>query len=127
MLKKAFHHKKNKLLTLGPKYAAKPIKFLLIINVLILLIVGSVFPFIQPVVPLFYSLSEPQHHLADKSWLFLLPALSLIINFIHIKSVSLVDKNNHFVVRLFIYSGLVLQVILLMITVRNIIVVFKPF
>jgi hypothetical protein len=127
MLDKIRQKKTRIKIKLGPDFVKAPIKFSLAINLIILLITFGVYPFIQPLVPLFYSLSDPSQHLADKSWLFLLPVISLVMNLIHIYSLKLIETNSQFVIKLFAYSGLTLQTILLMITLRNILIVFRIF
>ncbi|GEM_PF-912746 len=111
----------------SPDFVKTPIKFSLAINLIILLITLRSYPFIQPVIPIFYSLPNPNQHLADKSWLFLLPAISLLMNLIHIYSFKLIESNTQFVIKLFAYSGLTLQAILLLITLRNTLIVFRVF
>ena len=119
--------KKKLTIKLGPSYILPVIKTNLIINGIILMIVTLVYFFIQPVVPLFFSLAQPTHHLVSKEWLFLLPGLSVLINLTQLQSLRLIDNSQEFVVKLFTYSALVLQVILVMISLRNILVVFKLF
>lgn len=121
------HKKRRVVVKLGPKYILSVIYACLVINLLVLLIVAITYPFVQPVIPLFYSLADPRKHLVAKSWLFLLPAISFLINFTHIQSLKLINNSHEFVIKLFAYSGLVLQIILLMIALRNIFVVFKLF
>jgi hypothetical protein len=121
------HKKRRVVIKLGPKYVLSIIYACLVINLIILLIVAVAYPFIQPVVPLFHSLADPRKHLVVKSWLFLLPAISLLINVIHIQSLKLINNSQELVIKLFTYSDLVLQTVLLMITLRNVLVVFKPF
>jgi len=127
MFEKITKPNKRVSIKLGPSYILPIIKLILIINLVIFVITLMVYPFIQPKIPLFFSLVNPQNHLAEKLWLFLLPTISLAINIIHIQSLKLIDSAHEFIIRFFIYIALVMQIILLMITLRNILVVFKPF
>ncbi len=117
---------KNKLrFKLVPSYALSLVRIALGINVFILLLVAVVYPFFQPVVPLFYSLADPQQHLVHKVWLFLLPALSFIFNATHLLIIRYINQSHQFVIKLFIKVLLILQVILLLISIRSILIVFK--
>ena len=112
-------------LKLAPKYIATPIKISLFITLFLLLLTGVILTFIQPVIPLFYSLPNPNEQLVNKSWLLLLPALSFLINLIHLGLLKIFPTVDQLMVKLFAWSGLILQIILTIITLRNILVVFK--
>ncbi len=50
---------------------------------------------LQPVVPLFYSLPQPENYLVPKIWLSVFPVLSFSITFVHLlllKSIRLYEK-----------------------------------
>lgn len=117
--------KKRVKINLGPEYIQTPIRLSIFATLIILAIILISLNFIQPVVPLFYSLSEPEQQLAGKHWLLLLPALSLIFNFIHLGIIKLTKQLDQLVIKLYAWSGLVVQAILLMITLRNILIVIK--
>jgi len=112
-------------LKLAPKYIATPIKISLFITLFLLLLTGVILTFIQPVIPLFYSLPDPNEQLVNKSWLLLLPALSFLINLTHLGLLKIFPTVDQLMVKLFAWSGLILQIILTIITLRNILVVFK--
>ena len=112
-------------LKLAPKYIATPIKISLFITLFLLLLTGVILTFIQPVIPLFYSLPNPNEQLVNKSWLLLLPALSFLINLAHLGLLKIFPTVDQLMVKLFAWSGLILQIILTIITLRNILVVFK--
>jgi len=112
-------------LKLAPKYIATPIKISLFITLFLLLLTGVILTFIQPVIPLFYSLPNPNEQLVNKSWLLLLPVLSFLINLTHLGLLKIFPTVDQLMVKLFTWSGLILQIILTIITLRNILVVFK--
>jgi len=112
-------------LKLAPKYIATPIKISLFITLFLLLLTGVILTFIQPVIPLFYSLPNPNEQLVNKSWLLLLPVLSFLINLTHLGLLKIFPTVDQLMVKLFAWSGLILQIILTIITLRNILVVFK--
>lgn len=107
----------------GPKYARLPIKLSLITNLLIVIFVGVTYPFLQPEVPLFYSLPQGSLHLVSKGWLFLLPAISLLINLLHIGLINSFSIHQ-LVVKLFAWADFILQIILLMVSVRNVLIIW---
>ncbi len=117
--------KKQVKINLGPEYVQTPIRLSILTTFIILVIVLISLSLIQPVVPLFYSLSEPEQQLADKHWLLLLPALSLMFNFIHLGIIKLNIQIDQLVIKLYAWAGLVMQAILLLITLRNILIVLK--
>jgi hypothetical protein len=41
------------------------------------------FPFVQPVIPIFYTLASPDKQLAPKIWLFFFPLLAWLVTIFH--------------------------------------------
>lgn len=99
-----------------------PIKLSILVNIVLLLTVLVAQTFLQPVIPLLHSLSIGTNQLVPKIWLLLLPFLSLLFNVIHIGSTH-VFKLHLLIEKLYLWSNLVLQLILLMVTLRSIFVV----
>lgn len=101
---------------------AQPFKicliFTLVIGSLSLLSYGE----ITPQIPLFYSLANPEKQLVTKDWIFALTALSLLINIIHLGLINIFNQLDRFVLKFFSWSTLVLQIILLVITLRIILI-----
>ncbi len=67
---------------------------------------------IQPSIPLFYSLARPAEHLASKEWLFLIPALSGAISFIHLMVINIFHEYDRMLIVLFSWTTVAIQVIL---------------
>ncbi len=67
---------------------------------------------VQPQVPLFYSLARPAEHLASKEWLFLIPAISGAISFIHLMIINLFHEYERLLIQLFSWSTVGIQIIL---------------
>ncbi len=109
----------------GPSYVQQPLTISLVITIILLLLIVAVQPAIQPHIPLFYSLPNPEQQLAPKAWLFLLPTLSTIINCIHIGAIYLFKEADELMIRLYAWGDLIVQIILLIITLRNILVVLS--
>ncbi len=73
---------------------------------------------LQPVIPLFYSLADPNQQLVSKWWLLLFPGLSMAFTAIHFTLVRQLKSWTEIIITLLAWSCVVLQIILLMIQVR---------
>ncbi len=83
---------------LVPKYVFPQLKVALVLCLLITLTAAISFPFLQPVIPIFYSLAQPERQLMPKAWLFFYPIFSwlvLLFNFLLIKFFIQVEVNMH--------------------------------
>ena len=95
-----------------PKYLKTPflVSFL---TVVVMFLITLIFFFrIQPQVPLFYSLARPSQHLTSKSWLFLLPSLSLIIGLAHLMIAKIAKHTDRLLMKLFVWATVGVQLIL---------------
>lgn len=117
--------KKRIQLKLGPQYTQQPLQLSMIINLVILFFVLISLSLIQPEVPLFHSLPGAEQQLIPKVWLLLLPGLSLLINIIHIGIVNLTKHIDSLMIKLYAWADVILQVLLLLVTLRNILIVTK--
>lgn len=100
----------------------KPFRLSLLINLVIIGLGVYGLSVVTPVVPLFYSLANPDKQLVSKQWLLFLPLLSLLINSLHLILTKLNQELDSFVLRLFSWSTLILQIMLFMITMRIILI-----
>lgn len=66
-----------------PKYVSQQLRVGFILCLLITITAGVSFPFLQPVIPLFYSLAQPEKQLVPKIWIFFYPAFAWLILFIN--------------------------------------------
>lgn len=64
-------------------YFVRTLRWAAVIALVMTVATGIALPFLQPVIPLFYSLSQPEKQLAPKTWLILLPALAWIVTVTH--------------------------------------------
>jgi len=78
----------------------------------------AAFLFLQPELPLFYTLAEEEQQLAPKIWVLIFPLLSVIINLIHSVLISLDTKKEVVLLSLFARVTTVLQVALLLALLR---------
>ncbi|MFZ5376152.1 MAG: hypothetical protein ACOZAN_00585 [Patescibacteria group bacterium] len=95
------------------------------ILLLIITIAISVFfyPQLQPVIPIFYSLSSANQHLADKELIFLLPVLSTIICLLHFPLTKVMANFEIGLRQIFAWMATLMQLLALAILVRTISVV----
>lgn len=91
---------------------------------LVLALVSLIFFFrLQPVIPVFYSLALQTQQLAPKEWLFLFPALSLGITFIHAVLINIFREHSRLMLRLFSWVTLGIQITLALSMIRIILIV----
>lgn len=75
-----------------------------------------------PQLPLFYSLAIPSQQVVSKSWLFVLPGLSLVITLVHTLILQFLSKYNRSVQGMFGWSGIVIQALLMIALLRIIVI-----
>ena len=99
-----------------------PLQISVAVTGLITISTTTFYFFAQPVLPIFYSLARPDQALVEKEWIFLFPALSLLITLTHIVCSSLFGSLNKLVLRLFAWMTVILQFCLALIVIRLIII-----
>ncbi len=110
--------KRKRVSDLIPNQSLSPLRFSIIISLLIFGLSLIFYSQLQPEIPLFYSLPDANNQLVSKHWLFLLPSISLAINIIHLILIRLLRKLEELILSLFAWSTVVLEVILLLVTLR---------
>ena len=73
---------------------------------------------LPPVIPLFYTLAEPTAQLANKEWIFLFPFLAISIGALHTFYLVFFSKNEAIAARLFAWSTVVMQALLIISLLR---------
>lgn len=81
------------------------LSFILSLTVLVL------FTSLQPQVPMFYSLAEPQDFLVSKFWLILFPVISFFLTIFHFFAIRFFGEHERVVPTLFAWGTVVCQVI----------------
>jgi uncharacterized membrane protein len=109
---------KKRVSDLIPDKSLKPLRFSIVINLVIFGLSLIFYPRLQPEIPLFYSLADANDQLVNKQWLFLLPSLSLAINIIHLILIRVLKKLDDLILALFAWSTVILEVVLLLIVLR---------
>lgn len=103
----------------------QPLKYsLLLTGVITFLSVSAVF-FLQPQIPIFYSLPLASQQLASRFWILLFPGLSLTVTILHIMLVGIFNKTDEAVLRAFCWLTVVLQVFVLAVLLRLLVLVLK--
>lgn len=77
---------------------------------------------IQPVIPLLYSLAQPEQQLVNKQWILIFPIVSFIINFFHLIIANLMKNFRQVLLQIFVWSTVLLQFLLLLAMIRIIII-----
>lgn len=110
--------KKKKSFFIIPKTIKTPFLFVYLFTLVSALTTLTFYFRSQPEVPIFYSLAEPVQHLASKEWLFVFPALSIIIAIVHTALIRLVSKSELLLLKLFAWTTVVVQTVLLLALLR---------
>lgn len=106
-----------------PRYLRTPFLISILISFSLALIVLSVYFIMQPVIPFFYSLAEPNDFLAPKAWLFFFPIFSFFITFFHFTIVRALRHYEHVIQQLFVWFTIVIQILLAAALLRIIFIV----
>lgn len=61
------------------KQIVQPLKVAFLLCFLLTLTAGVSFPFLQPVIPLFYSLAQADKQLVPKIWIFFFPVFAWLV------------------------------------------------
>ncbi len=94
----------------------------LITTVLALAVAALYFP-LQPQVPLFYSLAQPQDFLVPKIWLILFPLASLFVTLFHFSLIRVLRTHEPITRELFAWASVVIQVVFAIGLIRILLVI----
>lgn len=78
---------------------------------------------LQPIVPLWYSLTQLEDQLAPKVWLFTLPLVAMGVTIGHVFLLRYLLKNDEIVMQLFAWLTVVITILLLLSLVRIVVIV----
>lgn len=96
-----------------PKSARNYVTISLLISCLTSVASFVYLPVSQPVLPLFYSLSESSQQLAPKLWLLIFPALVWLLNIIHLILLAVIKEYDEVLLKLFGLFTVLVQLLLL--------------
>lgn len=106
-----------------PKTLQPPLQYSLVLTGgITLLSVASVF-FLQPEIPVFYSLPLTSQQIVNRNWILLFPGFSLSVTLLHIVLIGLFHKVDLEVLRLFCWLTVIVQSLLLAILIRLLVLV----
>lgn len=112
----------SKLVSLS-KVLQKPLKFSLLLTGLITLLAVSSLFFLQPQIPIFYSLPLSSQQIASRFWILLFPGFSLSVTLLHIILIGIYHEVDEVVLILFCWLTVLLQTLLLAILIRLLVLV----
>lgn len=72
----------------------------------------------QPVIPIFYSLPEPEQHLAAKEWIFIFPTLMFFVSLVHTSFTRFLNRSEKLLLNLFAWTTVVVQTVFLLALLR---------
>ncbi len=79
---------------------------------------GLALIWVQPIIPLLYSVTDPNQQLVSKWWILLFPGLSILFTSLHFLLARLLKDWAEIIIRLIAWSTVALQVILALTIVR---------
>jgi len=101
-----------------PQYLKTPVLVCFFLSSLMALIVLASYMSIQPVVPLFYSLPQPNDYLVPKIWLAVFPILSFIITLSHLIWLKSIQTYEKVIQQLYIWLTVIIQLVFLLALIR---------
>lgn len=121
-----FHTEKSKKQLQYLTFLPKPLRGIallgIIVNLITLILAGVSFPFLQDVLPLFYSQAADQQ-LASKIFLLFIPLFATAITIIHLSIVRLARDSNLTILRIFVIATFVIELLALAVLARIILIV----
>lgn len=107
-----------------PKYVRPHFWASIGISCLLILITTIAFFQLQPLIPLFYSLAEPNEYLADKYWIFVFPVISACITVGHLLLLPMLRNHDRVIQQLFSWLTVLVQVLCVVAALRVILIVW---
>lgn len=101
-----------------PNFYASTLKIVLFLSLAMSVATIVLLTFIQPEIPLFYTLSQPERQLAPKIWLFLFPALSWLITFFHFTLIKTLKDLEQNIQKMFCWTTVVIVIITALLFLR---------
>ena len=88
------------------------------------ILAGTSLLWIQPTIPLLYSVSNPQQQLVPKLWILVFPALAMLFLSWHFFLVKSLKDWTEIIVKLIAWSSVVLQILLAATLVRLLLIIW---
>jgi hypothetical protein len=119
---KSNEKKPLKIFRLIPSSSSLPLSISFIVAIILICLSLIVQPFLQPQIPLFYSLALPSQQLADKAWIFFFPIFSFLILMTHFLLILSLKKISLNLTKLFSWLTLIMLIALFIIFSRIVII-----
>jgi hypothetical protein len=107
-----------------PRYMRQFFLVSILVTCFLALITTVAYFQLQPQIPLFYSLAEPNDYLAAKHWIFILPSFSAVVTFLHLLILPTLRNYNRVMNQLFGWLTLTIQVFCIIATLRIMMIVW---
>lgn len=104
-------------------FSAKAFQLAAGLSLVITLVSIGVLPFLQPVIPIFYTLAQPEKQLAAKSWLLLFPLAAWLITLLHFSLLKAMKDLDRGMQKIFCWATVGLVSIIGLLLIRLILLV----
>ncbi|HCC84615.1 MAG TPA: hypothetical protein DEP87_02950 [Candidatus Pacebacteria bacterium] len=101
-----------------PFNARLPFRWCLSLSLLSLALAGFGLTWLQPMIPLLYSVTNTSLQLVSRWWILVFPGLAVLFALIHLILVRVLRDWAEIIIRLIAWSCVVLEIILLLIQIR---------
>lgn len=101
-----------------PAVVKKRVSYSFYLTTITTLAASGFYFFLQPEIPLFYTLALSEQVLAPKIWLALFPSLSFLITILHMIIIGFLHDLDEQVLRLFAITTITIQSIVLLALIR---------
>jgi len=101
-----------------------PLRWSLGLWLLQTILAGASLTWIQPVIPLLYSVANPQQQLVSKWWVLVFPGLSLLFLAWHFFLVKNLKNWAEIIIKLIAWSSVILQLLLTATLIRLLIIIW---
>lgn len=106
-----------------PRFLRTPILVTSLLSCILTLLTLVFVPRLQPTVPLFYTLADVNDFLVPKMWLFVFPALSILITVTHLWLLRVLHSHDRLIVQVFCWQTVIIQSLLLISLIRILLLV----
>ncbi|OGJ37864.1 MAG: hypothetical protein A2383_02125 [Candidatus Pacebacteria bacterium RIFOXYB1_FULL_39_46] len=94
-----------------------------LLTILLTAITGIFFSFLQPVIPLFYTLAQPEKQFVHKAWIFFFPLLAWLITLGHFSLIKIMSNLDETIKQIFSWTTVGIIIIIGLLLVRVILLV----
>lgn len=106
-----------------PKEIKIPIGMLYLTTLVSVLLSLSIYFSLQPVIPLFYSLPQPEQQLVSKEWIFIFPLFTILISIVHSMIAYRLQSGHILLLQLFSWTSVFISILFLISQIRIILLV----